>query len=188
MYCKIIFQIYFESAEGSYLKSKSWQSIFGKTLHRPSLKCEKNALQQGLCALWVSRKAKYIWGMMVGVPFTEDGMWSGGNLDRRTLSLQFHTALPTGHEQHWSTTRAAAKWETMGGGWVRVKWISLIRTHIYILHSIWTTRWQAVEFDFMLTLVSQIIIRFRIEVRKLKKQKRDWKRETCLNYWPIPIT
>jgi len=45
----------------------------------------------------------------VGVPFTEDGMWSGGNLDRHTLSLQFHTALPTGHVQHCSTTRAAAK-------------------------------------------------------------------------------
>ena len=45
----------------------------------------------------------------MGVPFTEDGMWSGGNLDRPTLSLLFHTALPIGHEQHCSTTRAAAK-------------------------------------------------------------------------------
>ena len=45
----------------------------------------------------------------MGVPFTEDGMWSGGNLDRHTPSLQFHTALPTGHGQHCSTSRAAAK-------------------------------------------------------------------------------
>ena len=45
----------------------------------------------------------------MGVPFTEDGMWSGGNLDRHTLSLQFHTALPTGHVEHCSTTGVAAK-------------------------------------------------------------------------------
>jgi hypothetical protein len=68
----------------------------------------------------------------VGVPFTEDDMWNGGNLDRRTLSVQFHTASPTGHEQHCYTTWAAAKCETMGGGWGSGKWISLIPTCIYI--------------------------------------------------------
>jgi hypothetical protein len=131
---KIIFQIYFESAEGNYLKAQSWQSISGKSLHCLSLKCEKNALQQGLWALWVNRKAKYtcIWGIMAGFPFTEDGMWSGGNSDLQTLSVQFHTTLPTGHEQRCNTARAAAKWETMGGGGGIDKWICLIRTHTYI--------------------------------------------------------
>jgi hypothetical protein len=141
----------------------SHDNLFRKDFAPSKAQMRAGRIKAGpLCSV-VNRKAKYIWGIMVGLPFTEDGMWSGGNLDRRTLSLQFHTALPTGHEQHCSTTRAAAKWETMGGGWGGGKWISLIRTHIvyhtfclnYTVASCWIR--------FALKFVFQILIRFRIE-------------------------